>query len=48
MQFGATAPMTLAGAIAQGTAEALMCLVLAELRKPGCPGSRGCKFPVSI
>ena len=46
MQFGATAPMTLAGAIAQGTAEALMCLVLAQLRKPGCPCSLGCNFAV--
>ncbi len=46
MQFGATAPVTLAGAIAQGTAEALMCLVLAQLRKPGCPCSLGCNFAV--
>jgi trimethylamine--corrinoid protein Co-methyltransferase len=46
MQFGATAPVTLAGAIAQGTAEALMCLVLAQLRKPGCPCSMGCNFAV--
>jgi len=44
MQFGATAPVTLAGAISQGTAEALMCLVLAQLRKPGCPCSLGCNF----
>ena len=46
MQFGATAPVTLAGAIAQGTAEALMCLVLAQLRQPGCPCSLGCNFAV--
>ncbi len=46
MQFGATAPVTLAGAIAQGTAEALMCLVLAQLRKSGCPCSLGCNFAV--
>jgi trimethylamine--corrinoid protein Co-methyltransferase len=44
MQFGATAPVTLAGAIAQGTAEALMCVVLAQLRQPGCPCSLGCNF----
>ena len=44
IQFGATGPVTLAGAIAQGTAEALMCLVLAQLRKPGCPCSLGCNF----
>ena len=35
IQPGATGPITLAGAIAQGTAEGLMCLVLAQLRKPG-------------
>lgn len=46
IQFGATAPVTLAGAIAQGTAEALMCLVLAQLRKPGCPCGLGCNFAV--
>jgi trimethylamine--corrinoid protein Co-methyltransferase len=44
IQFGATAPVTLAGAVAQGTAEALMCVVLAQLRKPGCPCSLGCNF----
>lgn len=44
IQFGATAPVTLAGAVAQGTAEALMCVVLAQLRKPGCPCSMGCNF----
>jgi trimethylamine--corrinoid protein Co-methyltransferase len=44
IQFGATAPVTLAGAVAQGTAEALMCVVLAQLRQPGCPCSLGCNF----
>jgi trimethylamine--corrinoid protein Co-methyltransferase len=44
IQFGATAPVTLAGAVAQGTAEALMCVVLAQLRKPGSPCSLGCNF----
>ncbi len=34
---GATSPVTLAGAVAQLTAESLMCLVLAQLRRPGCP-----------
>jgi len=34
---GATCPVTLAGAVAQLTAESLMCLVLAQLRNPGCP-----------
>jgi trimethylamine--corrinoid protein Co-methyltransferase len=46
IQPGATGPITLAGAIAQGTAEALMCLVLAQLRKPGCPCSLGCNFGI--
>jgi trimethylamine--corrinoid protein Co-methyltransferase len=44
VQFGATGPVTLAGAVAQGTAEAMMCLVLAQLRKPGCPIGLGCNF----
>lgn len=44
IQFGATAPVTLAGGIVQGTAEALMCVVLAQLRNPGCPCSMGCNF----
>lgn len=34
---GATGPVTLAGLVMQITAEALMCLVLAQLRNPGCP-----------
>lgn len=36
-QVGATSPVTLAGTVVQVTAESLMCLVLAQLRKPGCP-----------
>ena len=44
IQPGATGPVTLAGAVAQGTAEALMCLVLAQLRQPGCPIGLGCNF----
>jgi trimethylamine--corrinoid protein Co-methyltransferase len=46
IQLGATGPATLAGGIVQGTAEALMCLVLAQLRNPGCPCSMGCNFSV--
>lgn len=37
VSLGATGPMTLAGTVTQITAEALMCLVLAQLRNPGCP-----------
>ena len=34
---GATAPMSIAGALAQQNAEVLMCVVLAELIQPGLP-----------
>ena len=34
---GATAPMSIAGALAQQNAETLMCLVLAQLIRPGLP-----------
>ncbi len=37
VQMGATGPMTMAGVITMITAESLMCLVLAQLRQPGCP-----------
>ena len=37
VSLGATGPITLAGTVTQITAEALMCLVLCQLRKPGCP-----------
>ena len=37
VQAGATGPMTLAGVIAQMTAEALIHITLAQLRQPGCP-----------
>jgi len=46
VQFGATGPVTLAGAVVQGTAEALMCLVMAQLRRPGCPFGLGCNFAI--
>ncbi|MCG8639867.1 MAG: trimethylamine methyltransferase family protein [Desulfobacterales bacterium] len=36
-QMGATGPVTMAGVITMITAESLMCLVLAQLRQPGCP-----------
>jgi trimethylamine--corrinoid protein Co-methyltransferase len=38
-QPGATAPMTLAGTVVQITAESLIHITLAQLRKPGCPVS---------
>ncbi len=37
VQMGATGPATMAGVITLITAESLMCLVLAQLRQPGCP-----------
>jgi trimethylamine--corrinoid protein Co-methyltransferase len=46
IQPGATGPVTLAGAVAQGTAEALMCVVLSQLRNPGCPIGMGCNFGI--
>ena len=36
-QPGATSPMTLAGTVVQVTAEALIHITLAQLRRPGCP-----------
>ena len=36
-QMGATAPVTLAGAVALGVAESLLCLTLAQLRRTGAP-----------
>ena len=37
VSLGATGPITLAGTVALLTAESLMCIVLAQLRRPGCP-----------
>jgi trimethylamine--corrinoid protein Co-methyltransferase len=45
-QFGVTAPVTLAGAVAQSLAEALLGLVLAQLRRPGAPFVLGCNYAV--
>jgi trimethylamine---corrinoid protein Co-methyltransferase len=36
-QLGGTAPMTMAGAVVQGLVEGFMSLVLAQVRRPGCP-----------
>jgi trimethylamine---corrinoid protein Co-methyltransferase len=44
VQLGATGPVTIPAAVAQGTAESMMCLVLAQVRKPGCPVGLGCNF----
>lgn len=46
IQPGATGPMTLAGAVAQGIAESLFCVVIAQLRQPGCPVGLGCNFGI--
>jgi trimethylamine--corrinoid protein Co-methyltransferase len=45
VQLGATGPVTIPAAVAHGTAESLMCVVLAQLRNPGCPVGLGCNFP---
>lgn len=39
VQAGATGPVTMAGVVVQITAEALIHLTMAQLRKPGCPVS---------
>ncbi|MDX1612836.1 MAG: trimethylamine methyltransferase family protein [Candidatus Promineifilaceae bacterium] len=44
VQPGATAPVTMAGAIVQGLAEGLMSLVLIQLRRPGTP----CTLSVNV
>lgn len=36
-QAGATAPATLAGALAQSLAETIACLIVVDLVRPGCP-----------
>lgn len=46
VQPGATGPVTLAGAITQSVAESLMCVVLAQLRKAGCPCGLGVNYPI--
>jgi len=44
VQLGATGPVTIPAAVAQGTAESMMCLILAQIRSPGCPVGLGCNF----
>ena len=46
VQFGATGPVTLAGAIAQVIAESLMGVVLAQLRRSGAPCVLGANLSV--
>ena len=46
IQPGATGPVTMAGAVAQGVAESLFCVVVAQLRKTGCPVGLGCNFGI--
>jgi trimethylamine--corrinoid protein Co-methyltransferase len=46
IQPGATGPVTMAGAVAQGIAESMFCVILAQLRKPGCPVGLGCNFGI--
>jgi trimethylamine--corrinoid protein Co-methyltransferase len=43
-QLGATAPVTLAGAVALAIAEGLMNITLAQLRKPGTPCFMACNI----
>jgi len=46
IQPGATGPVTMAGAVAQGLAESLMGLVLVQLRRAGSPVGLGCNFGI--
>jgi trimethylamine--corrinoid protein Co-methyltransferase len=46
IQPGATGPVTMSGAVAQGVAESMFCLVVAQLRRPGCPVGLGCNFGI--
>jgi trimethylamine---corrinoid protein Co-methyltransferase len=46
IQPGATGPVTMAGAVAQGLAESLMGLVLVQLRRTGSPVGLGCNFGI--
>lgn len=45
VQLGATGPVTIPAAVAQGVAESMMCIVIAQLRAPGCPVGLGCSYP---
>jgi trimethylamine--corrinoid protein Co-methyltransferase len=45
-QPGATAPVTLAGAVTQLIAEGLLCLTLVQLRRPGAPCFLGGNFGI--
>ncbi len=44
VQLGATGPVTIPAAVAQGIAESMMCVILAQIRNPGCPVGLGCNF----
>ena len=46
IQPGATGPVTMAGAVAQGVAESMFCVVVAQLKRPGCPVGLGCNFGI--
>jgi len=46
IQPGATGPVTMAGAVVQGVAESMFCVIVAQLRRPGCPVGLGCNFGI--
>ncbi|MDJ0780871.1 MAG: trimethylamine methyltransferase family protein [Desulfosarcinaceae bacterium] len=46
MQMGATSPITVAGSVALSLAEGLFCVVLSQLKKPGCPVALAANFTV--
>lgn len=46
VQMGATGPITVAGTVAMALAEGLFCLVLAQLKHPGCPVALAANFTI--
>jgi trimethylamine--corrinoid protein Co-methyltransferase len=46
VQMGATGPITVAGSVALALAEGLFCIVLAQLKNPGCPVALAANFTI--
>jgi len=46
VQIGATGPVTAAGSVALALAEGLFCIVLAQLKNPGCPVALAANFTI--
>ncbi len=46
VQMGATGPITVAGSVALALAEGLFCIVLSQLKNPGCPAALAANFAI--